>query len=930
MTTQLPDLPADLDGWRWVHATSAGTPQIALQGPDSWTTRNYIKPEKAIGEARRRVLSTPKPEPEPPAPAAALITAIRPEHIRIDGGTQARAGLDPATVAEYVEAMRDLCYVQNGLDRIPPIVVFHDGASYWLADGFHRLAAYKELQQQASPAPPSAIRAEVRQGTRRDAVLYAAGANADHGLRRTTADKERAVLALLEDEEWSQWSGREIARRCRVSHDFVRNVEERHHLTGRASSARKTADGRTMDTSGIAAANAARAEQPDGADPRVVAMRHRFTTLGYTQFYPSDKGYTAAHPKTGVANYKTWAAVEADIARKEAMAAPRVCGICDNPWGAPGSMLLDGRRLCPSCASATMEEQARQQAAGRQTGLSPEAAAHRALVAAQNELAALGWVVTRGHDGYRLVKGDDAYATDDAGVIALAQLAAERPDATPDELAALVSAIEDTPAADQQPSEIRTFDHALIVLATHGIQPQALGEDEHGRGMLWGVGTIEYSRTGLIALAREYAERPVPTLPPDYADVQARFAALGYGLCPQTHDRFMPNDGSRFVLYPPGNHPGIGNATWYGVTSRLEALEAQRVTPTAIPPDIAQAAAQLALTVETRDDGRLLLYWPDEADGLDAMDPLPPDVMREWIASDAPRQAMARAESLGWQATTHKRAGQTLHAYHRAADGRETAEFADPTLAAGEALRIAARDPIAACACCGKPSAGKRNIGGLLIERCEECATADERIDLKAQLGDQYEGPKNGFLLNGMARHLISWTGGASGAYSYDDAISMLHASATQLRMPSAGAQLRQACERAEQLGATVDYMQQRADGKIPVVPPAGYAQARLWCDAKELASLCASWERNASGQKSHAPVYPAVPENAEAIDIWQTLGDLLRDDPAALLTAARAALDSLVDSDTLATDDYDDLSRRIGDAERTLAEASETAEVEA
>jgi hypothetical protein len=61
----------------------------------------------------------------------------------------------------------------------------------------------------------------LRQGTRREAVPHSVGSNAEHGLPRTNADKRHAVLLLLKDEEWSQWSGNEIARRCAVHHSFV-------------------------------------------------------------------------------------------------------------------------------------------------------------------------------------------------------------------------------------------------------------------------------------------------------------------------------------------------------------------------------------------------------------------------------------------------------------------------------------------------------------------------------------------------------------------------------------------------------------------------------------------------------------------------------------------------------------------------------------
>ncbi len=129
------------------------------------------------------------------------------DEIRIDGGTQPRVAIDQKTVAEYAELLK--CET-----KFPPVVVFYDGTTYWLADGFHRYFAGKRIECDC-------IRAEVHTGTQRDAILYSVGANADHGLRRSNIDKQKAVLTLLEDDEWSQWSDNEIARRCGVSQPFV-------------------------------------------------------------------------------------------------------------------------------------------------------------------------------------------------------------------------------------------------------------------------------------------------------------------------------------------------------------------------------------------------------------------------------------------------------------------------------------------------------------------------------------------------------------------------------------------------------------------------------------------------------------------------------------------------------------------------------------
>jgi hypothetical protein len=129
------------------------------------------------------------------------------DQIRIDGGTQPRVAIDEQVVADYAEQY------SNGVD-LKPVVVFFDGATYWLADGFHRYWANRKIESDY-------IFAFVHQGTQREAILYSVGANATHGLRRTNADKRKAVLTLLEDDEWRKWSDSDIARQCCVNQSTV-------------------------------------------------------------------------------------------------------------------------------------------------------------------------------------------------------------------------------------------------------------------------------------------------------------------------------------------------------------------------------------------------------------------------------------------------------------------------------------------------------------------------------------------------------------------------------------------------------------------------------------------------------------------------------------------------------------------------------------
>lgn len=145
--------------------------------------------------------------------------AIAIEDIKTDGDTQPRAAMSQETIDEYAQALEDGA-------SFPPLTVFHDQGKYWLADGFHRLAAFKL-------AGRSMVSCDAQEGNRRDAVLFSFGVNSDHGLRRTNKDKRKSVERMLKDEEWSKWSDREIARQCKVSHPMVGDV--RTGLSGNSS-----------------------------------------------------------------------------------------------------------------------------------------------------------------------------------------------------------------------------------------------------------------------------------------------------------------------------------------------------------------------------------------------------------------------------------------------------------------------------------------------------------------------------------------------------------------------------------------------------------------------------------------------------------------------------------------------------------------------
>ena len=100
---------------------------------------------------------------------------------------QTRLLLSAETVEDYADAMR-------GKAKFPPVTVFADADSdtLWLADGFHRVAA-------AEATGYKMVKAEVIPGTFADALKHALGANANHGLRRSNADKQKALEMAWEN-----------------------------------------------------------------------------------------------------------------------------------------------------------------------------------------------------------------------------------------------------------------------------------------------------------------------------------------------------------------------------------------------------------------------------------------------------------------------------------------------------------------------------------------------------------------------------------------------------------------------------------------------------------------------------------------------------------------------------------------------------------
>lgn len=173
----------------------------------------------------------------------------------MDERLQSRTEINEETVSDYADA------IGTGAE-FPAVLVYFDGINYYLTDGYHRVLAHKRAQKVS-------ILCDVVHGTMRDAILHSTGVNAKHGMRRTYADKRKAVMTLLDDFEWSDWSNAEIARRCGVSAPFVASLRD----SGGATEVKYKTPSGNVATKAKAPGRQAKEKEPELKGPEIVPMQ---------------------------------------------------------------------------------------------------------------------------------------------------------------------------------------------------------------------------------------------------------------------------------------------------------------------------------------------------------------------------------------------------------------------------------------------------------------------------------------------------------------------------------------------------------------------------------------------------------------------------------------------------------------------------------
>ena len=149
-----------------------------------------------------------------PAPAVQQLACAA---LQVDDGIQPREHLDLATIRAYTETYQEAA---PGEEPFPPLDVFHVQDTYYVADGFHRLAAAREADRETLPC-------QVHAGSKRDAMVFACFANVRRGLRYHHGDWGRILARLSADPEVARRSDRQLATELGVSHVYVWKIRTR-------------------------------------------------------------------------------------------------------------------------------------------------------------------------------------------------------------------------------------------------------------------------------------------------------------------------------------------------------------------------------------------------------------------------------------------------------------------------------------------------------------------------------------------------------------------------------------------------------------------------------------------------------------------------------------------------------------------------------
>jgi hypothetical protein len=130
--------------------------------------------------------------------------------LTLDKAMQPREKIDGATVDRYAELLLE------GV-AMPPVTVVYDGEKFWLGDGFHRFYGHEK-------AGLREIEAEVRLGSKIDAIRISLKANAEHGRPRSDKDLKRAYRLAVQHDLVKPWDVEGVAKLIACTDRWAREL----------------------------------------------------------------------------------------------------------------------------------------------------------------------------------------------------------------------------------------------------------------------------------------------------------------------------------------------------------------------------------------------------------------------------------------------------------------------------------------------------------------------------------------------------------------------------------------------------------------------------------------------------------------------------------------------------------------------------------
>jgi len=180
-----------------------------------------------------------------------------------DRDIQCRKHWSPQTVDRYARRMErndDNEVIGLKGKTFPAIRVVDTGDDLLIWDGFFRHAAAKK-------AGLTKFQVVVEEGSRRDAILNAAGANtpAEHGKQRSEVSTREAIRRLLDDEVWGQrssnWIAEEIGCKPHLVDEVAETLEDEEDDYERSNEREYRRNGE-IHTMNVSSQKAAKSEQP--------------------------------------------------------------------------------------------------------------------------------------------------------------------------------------------------------------------------------------------------------------------------------------------------------------------------------------------------------------------------------------------------------------------------------------------------------------------------------------------------------------------------------------------------------------------------------------------------------------------------------------------------------------------------------------------